>query len=86
MTRYFNTRNGFDTTSFENGPYLTTNDGLIDISLENKYKIYENLAVNLDLGYVVNCVDKGTWDRRWMNDSISRQDAWKAQLVFRYAF
>ncbi|MCR5562849.1 MAG: outer membrane homotrimeric porin [Desulfovibrio sp.] len=87
MTKYFTGRDAFNNfTAWENGPFLTTNDGLVDISLENKYKIYENLAVNLDLGYVVNCMNKGTWDRRWMTNSIQRKDGWKAQLMFDYTF
>ena len=87
MTKYFANRGDWNSfTAWENGPFLTTNDGLIDISLENKYTIYENLAVNLDLGYVVNCMNRGTWNRRWMGDTIQRKDAWKAQLMFDYTF
>ena len=71
------------------GPYLTTNDGLVELNLDNTYKIYENLAVNLDLGYIINCMDRGTWARRWTkgNDyGLSKRDAWKAQLTFAYTF
>ena len=52
----------------------------------NDYKISDNLRVNLELGYVVNMVDNGTWKRGYRNDSYSRQDAWKTQLTFVYAF
>ena len=41
---------------------------------------------NLELGYIVNMIDKDTWEKSWMNDSFQKQDAWKAQLVFAYAF
>ncbi len=68
------------------GPYLTTNDGLLEFNLITSWQIYENLEANLDLGYVVNMVDKDTWERSYMNDSFSKQDAWKASLVFAYSF
>lgn len=68
------------------GPYLTTNDGLLEFNLVNSWQIYENLEANLELGYIVNMIDKDTWEKSWMNDSFQKQDAWKAQLVFAYAF
>ncbi|MCR5258183.1 MAG: outer membrane homotrimeric porin [Desulfovibrio sp.] len=68
------------------GPYLTTNDGILEFNLVNSWQIYENLEANLELGYLVNFVDKGTWKRSWMNESFQKQDAWKAQLIFAYRF
>ena len=68
------------------GPYLTTNDGLLEFNLLNAWQIYENLQMHLDLAYIVNMVDKDTWERSFMNDSFSKQDAWKAQLTFAYSF
>ncbi|MBQ7456452.1 MAG: outer membrane homotrimeric porin [Desulfovibrio sp.] len=72
------------------GPYLTTNDNLIEFNLDNTYKIYENLAVNLDFGYIVNCMDQGTWkhSRSWAGgrDNFSQRDAWKVQMTFNYTF
>ena len=68
------------------GPYLTTNDGLLEFNLLNSWQIYENLQMHLDLAYVVNMIDKDTWERSFMSDNFSKQDAWKAQLVFAYSF
>ena len=68
------------------GPYLTTNDGLLEFNLLNSLQIYENLHMYLELAYIVNMVDKDTWERSFMNDSFSKQDAWKAQLTFAYSF
>ena len=69
------------------GPYLTTNDGLLEFNLVNTYQIYENLQLNLELGYVVNMIDQDTWKHTNYNtNQFSKQDMWKAQLVFAYSF
>ncbi|GHU92721.1 hypothetical protein AGMMS49925_11780 [Deltaproteobacteria bacterium] len=73
-------------TGAQDGPYLTTNDGLLEFNLVNSMTIYENLEANLELGYIANMVDDGTWKRSWTGDSYEKQDAWKAQLVFAYRF
>ena len=75
-----------DTTAVQDGPYLTTNDGLLEFNLVNSYQIYENLEANLELGYIVNMVDDDTWKRSYRSDSYKKQDAWKAQLIFAYSF
>ena len=69
------------------GPYLTTNDGLLEFNLVNEYKMYENFNVYLDLGYVANFMDNDTWKKAGQrNTSFEKQDMWKAQLVFGYSF
>ena len=73
------------------GPYLTTNDGLLEFNLINHWQIYENLEANLELGYVVNMMDQDTWKKDGYyngggNGSFDKKDAWKAQLVFAYSF
>jgi hypothetical protein len=70
------------------GPYLTTNDGLLEINLINNFQIYENLEMVLELGYIANFVDNSTWrhTNTGNNTSFEKQDAWKAQLVFAYTF
>ncbi len=75
-------------TANEPEVYLTTNDGLLEFNLVNSYKMYENFEVNFELGYVVNFVDQSTWRKanRAMSSAFSKQDAWKAQLVFAYTF
>ena len=71
----------------QDGPYLTTNDGLLEFNLVNSWQIYENLEANLELGYIVNMMDKDTWDKSYVsNRNWSKQDAWKAQLIFAYSF
>lgn len=68
--------------------YLTTHDGILEFNLVNSYQIYENLEVNLELGYMVNFIDQDTWKRAGgaMTDGYEKQDAYKAQLIFAYTF
>lgn len=68
------------------GVYLTTNDGLVEINVDSSYQIYENLEAVLELGYIANAVDKGTWDRSFKNSSFTKGDAYKASLIFSYTF
>ena len=85
MAKYVKDAYGWDNGTPE-GPYLTTNDGLLEFNLVNSYQIYENLEANLELGYIVNMVDDDTWKRSYRSDSYKKQDAWKAQLIFAYSF
>lgn len=67
-------------------PYLTTDDGLVEFNLVNTYKIYDNLTMNLELDYLVNCMDNSTWKKANTSSSFEKQDMWKAQVVFAYSF
>ena len=67
-------------------PYLTTNDGLLELNLVNSYQMYENFDVNLELGYIANFMDNDTWKKSNYPSSFQKQDAWKAQLIFAYSF
>ena len=88
MVKYMDSAVAWDsTTGAQDGPYLTTNDGLLEFNLVNSWQIYDNLEANLELGYLVNMMDKDTWDKSYMTDrKWSKQDAWKAQLIFAYTF
>lgn len=85
MVKYISKSYGWNNQTPE-GPYLTTRDGLLEFNFVNDYQVYDNLRINLELGYVVNMVDNDTWKRSYRNDSYARQDAWKTQLTFIYAF
>ena len=88
MVKYMGSGVAWDeTTAAQDGPYLTTNDGLLEFNLVNSWQIYENLEANLELGYIVNMMDKDTWDKSYVSErNWSKQDAWKAQLIFAYTF
>ena len=88
MVKYMGSGVAWDeTTATQDGPYLTTNDGLLEFNLVNSWQIYENLEANLELGYIINMMDKDTWDKSYVSErNWSKQDAWKAQLIFAYTF
>ena len=67
-------------------PYLTTRDGLVEFNLVNSYKIYQNLEMNLELDYMVNCMDNSTWKKAQNPSSFSKQDMYQAKVVFAYSF
>lgn len=88
MVKYMNEayawNNGWGSNT---GPYLTTEDGLLEFNLVNNYQMYENFNINLELGYVANYMDNDTWKKAGArNSTFSKQDAWKAALVFAYSF
>ncbi|WP_374280274.1 outer membrane homotrimeric porin [Desulfovibrio sp.] len=91
MVKYMSSASAWQQGYGGDGPYLTTNDGLLEFNIVNTWQAYENLGVNLELGYVANMMDKGTWKKAGYNNgagngSFEKQDAWKAQVVFQYTF
>ncbi|MDE6734913.1 MAG: outer membrane homotrimeric porin [Desulfovibrio sp.] len=74
-------------TGSNTGPYLTTNDGLLEFNLVNNYKMYENFDINLEFSYIANFVDNDTWKKAGdRNTSFQKQDMWKAEVIFAYSF
>lgn len=88
MVKYMNTAYAWnDGIFYFAGPYLTTNDGLLEANWVTNYKMYENFNIELELGYIANFMDNNTWEKAGARDSsFSKQDAWKAQLKFLYRF
>ena len=88
MVKYMNTSYSWtDGIREYEGPYLTTEDGLLEVNFINNYRMYENFNINLELGYIANFMDNDTWKKAGRRDtSFEKQDAWKAQLVFAYSF
>ena len=60
---------------------LTDEDSFIQVMLTNKYKIYENLAAVLELGYASLDMDDDTWGDDYLED-----DAYLVTFGFTYDF
>ncbi len=69
---------GLDFVSY--GHSLTEEDHIIEFDLNNSYKLYDELTLSLDLGYIVNGYDKDTWA------GIEREDAFKLSTGLAYSF
>ena len=78
---------GYDSdNAYMEGLYLTTNDAILEFNLVSSYQMYENFEINLELGYLVNFIDHDTWKKANGGNNYSKQDAWKAQVIFAYSF
>lgn len=88
MVQYMDRAYAWDSTFMRaDGPYLTTRDGLLEVNAVTVWQVYENLQANLELGYVANFMDGATWKKSYADwGSYSRQDMWKAQVLFKYSF
>lgn len=89
MVKYMDSAYAWNsTTGYFDGPYLTVNDGLLEFNLVNVYRMYENFDINVELGYIANFMDDGTWKRHSYNNfgSYEKQDIWKAHAIFTYKF
>lgn len=63
--------------------YLTTTDSAWEFNLGNELKIYENLTLNVELGYVALQLDSDTW--RGVENSQYR-DNYRVSALFTYSF
>ena len=94
MAKYVNSSYGWqnfnpDGYGEKDGPYLTTNDGLLEFNLVNSYQIYENLKFSLDFSYMALWLDKSddVWGQSRINgrnDDV--RDAWNITAGFTYTF
>ena len=67
--------------------YLTKDDSVFEVNFDHQYKIYENLTAVLELGYLRLNSDTDTWQGRNYNGDLKDNDnAWKAEINFRYSF
>lgn len=67
--------------------YLTTNDYMVEFNLDSVWKVYDNLDVVFELGYIVNGTDQGAWNRSYRNDnSYQKGDAFKVAAIAKYTF
>lgn len=83
LTTGFTNRGAFYNDKF----YLTTQDSAFEVNFDHKYQIYENLAATLELGYVnLDMAKRGAGTATYPKRDVAPDDAWKAQLMLRYAF
>jgi hypothetical protein len=72
------------------GTYLTTLDYALEVNVDSIYKIYENLDLLVELGYIHVWLDqsRGVWGSNPTTGTrgVSVTDAVKASVFFRYSF
>ncbi len=73
------------------GGYLTTKDSLWEVDFNTRYMIYDELAVNLDFGYINASFDKDTWGQSSKTNAadyqnFAKSDAYSARLGVAYSF
>jgi hypothetical protein len=73
------------------GGFLTTKDSLWEVDFNTKYMIYDELAVNLDLGYINASFDKDVWGtsaKTYKADyqNYGSNDAYSVRLGVAYSF
>lgn len=66
--------------------YLTDDDYVWEVNFDHQYKIYENLTAVLELGWLRLHADKDTWKAAGASGLKENDNAYKAQLAFRYSF
>ncbi len=79
-----NARQYGDVLTYNGEMYLTTSDHVWEVNFNHQYQIYENLAAYLELGYLHLSLDEDTWGQT--NGGDHSDDAWKAQVLFKYSF
>ena len=67
---------GFDLDAYN---YMTTADSTVELFLGSTYQIYKNLAVNLELAYLINDFGAEVY-------KDADEDDWRAALTFNYKF
>jgi len=74
--------------SARRGMYLTTVDNAVEINLDTSYKIYENLEMVVELGYIHLWLDqsRAVWGGGAGIRGVELTDAVKASVTFMYRF
>jgi len=66
------------------GQTLTEEDHIVEVDLNTKYQLYEELCLTLDLGYINNGYDKDKW--RAVDPNLDKGDAYKLSTGILYQF
>jgi len=68
------------------GSFLTEKDHLFEVDVNSKYKIYEELSLGLELGYINAHFDKDVWAGAAADSDQLSKNAYKAALMLNYSF
>ncbi len=82
--RFLNTTLGSN-PYFQLGHDLTTNEHVFGVNFDNKYMLYENLALLLETGWAHGEFQKSVWGKRLV-DASRNGDTWKVAFGFQYKF
>lgn len=63
--------------------YMTDKDNALEFNLDSTYKIYENLSVGMELGYIRLDIDESVWGRQTKNQS---ENMYKVAVGMNYSF
>lgn len=77
--------NPFGSSLDGNPLYLTRKDHAWEVDFNTEYKLYENLTLVVELGYIRLDLDKGVWSSVIAMDDV-KKNAYKAGLNLNYAF
>lgn len=66
--------------------YLTTKDWLLEFNIDSAWKIYDNLEAMVELGYIVNGIDRDQWRKFGNGGEWQKADAFKAGVMLKYSF
>ena len=70
---------GIDSTD---GVYLTTADKAWEVNFDTQYKIYQDLTLGVELGYINLDLDENVWQ----NASDYRENNFRGAVTLKYAF
>lgn len=85
FARPYGTVNDADSINGLNGyTYLTKKDDAWEVNFDTNYKIYEDLTLNVELGYIHLGLDSDVWGNVITDNT--RENNFKAAVNMRYAF
>lgn len=70
------------------GQYMTDKDHAFEVNFDHIYQIHDNLTAALALGWINLDLDKSTWKHTSLDGKSGHKtdDAWKAEVAFKYSF
>lgn len=90
MTKYMSSGSGVHSKGWDHIDdsviYLTTKDHLVEFNVDSTWKIYDNLEATVELGYIINGIDRAQWAKYGNGATWQKADAWKAGVILSYQF